>query len=181
MLEFLARRSLRRFSERYDYDVTYMRHMLDISPSGFFKFSRLAQLSLHRESAPTAAVYAAKLVGALTEDCGPCVQLVSNMAREAGRPADEIAAVLADDAAALEPDARLGAAFARALVVRGPSLQAEREAVRARWGDKGVIDLTLAVQIGRVFPMVKAGLGFAEACSLVEIDGRRLPVARAAA
>jgi len=35
-------------------------------------------------------------------------------------------------------------------------------AVRARWGDKGVIDLTMALQMGRMFPMVKAGLGYAK-------------------
>lgn len=177
MLEFLARRGLRRFAERYDYDVTYMQHMLDTSPSGFFKFAKLTRLALHRESAPVAAVHAGKIVGALAEDCGPCVQLVVAMAREAGMSVDTIAAVLAGETETLDADVRLGAAFARALVERGVELAERREAVRARWGDKGVLDLVLAVQIGRIFPMVKVGLGHGEACRLVELDGRRLAVA----
>jgi hypothetical protein len=56
-----------------------------------------------------------------------------------------------------------------------------RDAIRAQWGDKGVIDLTLALQMGRIFPMVKAGLGYAKECRRVSVDGRNVDVIRQAA
>jgi hypothetical protein len=46
---------------------------------------------------------------------------------------------------------------------------------------KGVIDLTLALQMGRVFPMVKAGLGYAKECRRVRVDGDHVDVVGQAA
>ena len=56
-----------------------------------------------------------------------------------------------------------------------------RDAVRAQWGQKGVIDLTLALQMGRMFPMVKAGLGYAKECRRVTVDGQNVDVVKQAA
>ena len=56
-----------------------------------------------------------------------------------------------------------------------------RDAVRAEWGQKGVIDLTLALQMGRMFPMVKAGLGFAKECRRVTVGGNNVDVVKQAA
>ncbi len=172
MRRFFARRALDRFGARYDYDVGYMHHMLQTSPSALLGFAGLTKLARHRKAAPVQAFYAAKLVGALTEDCGPCTQLAARMAEEAGVPAASIQAVLTRNRAAMNGDTFLGFRFADALARRLPDLDGARDAVRARWGEMGVLDLTLAVQIGRVFPMVKAGLGFAEACEGVQIAGR---------
>src|SRR5690606_6867144 len=104
----VARDHLRKMSARYDYDVSYMEWLLDTSPSAFFKFAKLMDAARHREAAPINAYFAAKIVGALTEDCGPCAQLVVNMATEAGMPADQIASVLRRDTEAMNEDTVLG-------------------------------------------------------------------------
>jgi len=181
MLRFFAERGLKAFSERYAYDVSYMRHMLKVSPAAFFKFAKLTELSQHCEAAPKDALFAAKLVGAVTEDCGPCVQIAVNMAREAGVDPAQIEAVLKRDRAAMNEDAALGFQFADAVVRRAPSEDEVRDAVRTQWGEAAVIDLTLAVQIGRVYPMVKAGLGFAKTCGRVSIDDAPVDVVKEAA
>ena len=54
----------------------------------------------HREAVPIDASFAAKIVGALAEDCGPCTQLVVDMALEAGMAKDQIEAVLRRDVSA---------------------------------------------------------------------------------
>ncbi len=46
---------------------------------------------------------------------------------------------------------------------------------------KAAIDLTLALQLGRMFPMVKAGLGYAKECRRVSVDGHNFDVIRQAA
>ena len=181
MLSWFARAYLKRMGARYEYDVTYMLAMLDQSPKAFFAFAKLFALAQHRESAPNDALIAAKLMGAMFEDCGPCTQLVVNFAREQGVDPAQVAAVLRRDVAAMNDDVALAFRFADAILNRLPGEDDVRDAVRAAWGDKGVIDLTLGLQIGRIFPMVKAGLGYAKECRRVEVAGRPVDVVKRAA
>ena len=181
MRSWIARRILRSFAERYGYDVSYLTMMLNVSPAAFFKFAPIMKASRHREAVPTDASFAAKIVGALAEDCGPCTQLVVDMALEAGMPKDQIEAVLRRDPRAMNDATMLGFKFADAVVRRSTDHEEFRDAVRAQWGQKGVIDLTLALQLGRMFPMVKAGLGYARECRRVFVDGNNVDVVKQAA
>jgi len=181
MIRWLTNRFLVRMGARYDYDVSYMQAMLQDAPGAFFKFAKLFDLARHRDIAPPAAIHAAKLVGAMAEDCGPCVQLVVNFAREAGVAPSDISAVLRHDAEGMSADAALGFRFAEAVVWRLPEEDELRDAVRAQWGEKGVIDLALAIAVGRVFPMTKAGMGYAKACQRVSVDGAPVDVLKRAA
>lgn len=180
MRRWIARHFLNRFSVRYDYDATYLREMLKVSPTAFFRFAALSRLARHREAAPVEAYYAAKLVGALFEDCGPCTQLVVAMAREAGVADSDIGAILARDMASASDNAALGFRFADALTRETDDLDPARAAVRSAWGDAGVIDLTFAIQVGRLFPMVKRGLGHARHCERIRVGDRTISPRRAA-
>jgi hypothetical protein len=182
MRSWIARRTLRAFAKRYGYDVSYLEMMLNYSPSAFFKFAPVMKAAAHREAVPIDASFAAKIVGALAEDCGPCTQLVVDMALEAGMPRDQIEAVLRRDPRAMNEATTLGFRFADAVVRRAVEVEDEfRDAVRAQWGQKGVIDLTLALQLGRTFPMVKAGLGYAKECRRVAVGGNNVDVVKQAA
>jgi hypothetical protein len=181
MRSWIARRMLRATSKRYGYDTSYLEMMLTVSPSAFFKFASLMKASSHREAVPVDACFAAKLVGALAEDCGPCTQLCVDIALEAGMPNDQIEAVLRCDPRAMNSDTVLGFRFADAVVRRSGDDEEYRDTVRAQWGDKGVVDLTLALQMGRMFPMVKAGLGYVRECRRVTVDGHDVDVIKQAA
>ena len=74
MRSWIARRTLRAFAKRYGYDVSYLEMMLNGPPAAFFKFAPLMKAAAHREAVPIDASFAAKIVGALAEDCGPCTQ-----------------------------------------------------------------------------------------------------------
>ena len=182
MRSWIARRTLRAFAKRYGYDVSYLEMMLNCSPSAFFKFAPVMKASAHREAAPIDASFAAKIVGALAEDCGPCTQLVVDMALEAGMAEDQIEAVLRRDVRAMNEATTLGFRFADAMVRRAAEAEDEfRDVVRAQWGQKGVIDLTLALQMGRMFPMVKAGLGYMPGSADVAVGGNNVDVVKQAA
>lgn len=174
MRRFLARRFLAAFSRRYGYDTSYAEHMLEVAPSAFFKFARLSRVAQHREVVPARETRAAAIIGALAEDCGPCTELSVTRAREAGLTWQDIEAVLTDRRDALSAETECAVRFARALVARSADLPDARAAVRTRWGDAGVVDLTLACQFGRMFPLVKAGLGYIESCQSVCVDGRSI-------
>ena len=181
MFKFFARRALKRFSDHYSFDVSYLHYMLEYSPSAFFKFSKIADLAKHSESAPANATSAAALVGAVVEDCGPCTQLTVNMAMEAGVDHKQIEAVLTRNVFAMEADTALAFRFADAVVRRAPEMDEMRDAIRAQWGEKGVIDLTLHLQLARLYPMVKAGFGYAKSCQRVEIEDSPVDVVKEAA
>jgi alkylhydroperoxidase family enzyme len=181
MRSWIARRMLRATSKRYSYDVSYLEMMLNESPSAFFKFASVMKASSHREIVPVEASFTVKLVGALSEDCGPCTQLCADMALEAGVRRDQIEAVLRRDPRAMSDTNRLAFRFADAVVRRSPDDEEYRDAVRAQWGQKAVIDLTLALQMGRMFPMVKAALGYAKECRRITVDGHNVDVIKQAA
>jgi alkylhydroperoxidase family enzyme len=181
MRSWIARRMLRATAKRYGYDTSYLDMMLSESPAAFFKFASLMKASGHREVVPVEASFAAKIVGALAEDCGPCTQLCIDMALESGMPRDQIEAVLRRDPRAMHDTTRLAFRFADAVVRRSADDEEFRDAVRAQWGQKGVIDLTMALQLGRMFPMMKAGLGYAKECRRVTVDGHNVDVIKQAA
>jgi len=179
MRKWIARNMIDGFGAKYDYDVSYMRHLLDASPTGFFKFLAVTKLSRHAEAAPKEAAFAARLVGVMTEDCGPCVQIVTDMAREAGVADSDIVAVLRRDISAMSEAAAIGFLFADR-VARREDAETIREEIRAKWGDKGVVDLTFALQASRLHPMVKTGFGYAKECVRVKIGDKAVAVAKAA-
>jgi hypothetical protein len=181
MRSFFVRRVLRATSKRYGYDTSYLEHMLKESPAAFFKFAPVAKAAAHREVVPLDASFAAKITGAMAEDCGPCVQLGINMALEAGMAKDQIEAVVRRNTAAMTESTRLGFQFADAVASRAANADQHRDAVRARWGEKGVIDLAMALQMGRLFPMLKAALGYARECRRVTVDGQQVDVIKQAA
>ncbi|MDF1736215.1 MAG: hypothetical protein P1U37_13070 [Minwuia sp.] len=178
MRTYIARRALRAFGKHYDYDVSYLEHLLRISPRGFFGFRPVMALARHREAVPRDAASAARLVGAMHEDCGPCLQITTDMAREAGMEDDQIDAVLTGAGSRMSSDTALGYQFATALVGRTADLDTAREAVRAAHGERAVVDLTFATQIGRIFPMIKTGLGFGQACQRIQLGSRVIDMHR---
>ncbi|MEQ8180062.1 MAG: hypothetical protein RIC52_02265 [Amphiplicatus sp.] len=171
--------ALKGFSAHYGYDVSYLEHMLEVAPAAFEKFWKLNDAANHRGAAPVPASYAARMIGALAEDCGPCVQLGVKMAEEAGVAASDIEALLTRDESAMSEDVAVAFRFADALVRHDLALDEAREAVRARWGDEGVIDLTLAMQAVRLFPMMKVGLGYGKTCQRVTVAGKPVDVVKA--
>lgn len=181
MRKFIARRMLRAVSKRYGYDASYLEMMLDESPAAFFKFAPVMKAAAHREVVPVQASFAAKITGALAEDCGPCTQLIVDMALEAGLAKDQIEALLRRNVGAMRPAVALAFQFADAIVSRSADDDKYRDAVRARWGQKGVIDLAMALQMGRNFPMIKFALGYATECRRVSVAGHQVDVIKQAA
>jgi hypothetical protein len=176
MLKALIKNRLDAFEREYAYDISYGREILDADLSAFLKIAKIQGISNYARDLPGEAQFAAKIVGTLSEDCGPCTQLVVTMAERAGVPADTLRAVLRGDDAALTPDALLAGRFARAVLQRDPEVDAIRAEVRQRWGRRAVISLAFALVAARVYPTLKYALGFGKACSRVVVAGAPLAV-----
>lgn len=169
MLRWIARRRLAAFERAFNYDASYMHDMLDVSWSGFLRFSQVAKLAQHREDVPLDAWYAAKIAAMLAEDCGPCTQLTITMAEAEGVSQTVLRGILEGDERAMGPDAALALRFARASLAHDSQADALREQIMARWGKRALLSLAFAIAASRLFPSVKYALGHGRACSRIRV------------
>ena len=177
MLRALLASQIDRIERRWGYDASYMRQVLSAAPGSLLKFGLVAGM-VDAKAAPAAAVAAAKLAGTLAEDCGPCTQIVLDMATAEGVDPLVLGAVLVGDEAAMGPDAALAWGFARASLAR--DLEAAdplRDEIVRRWGEAGLVALSLALTTARMYPTLKYALGHGKACSKVIVQGLAAPVA----
>jgi hypothetical protein len=181
MLRWLTRRWIAAFERAYDYDMGYVRDMLEVSPRAVRIFGRVGALGRYCRDVPMEAYFAAKVVAARWEDCGPCTQLAVTMAERTGVAPAMLRAVLARDERAMTEDTRLGYRFAEAVLAHEAQADALREEIVARWGRHALISLGFGIASARVFPTVKYALGHGTACTRITVAGANVPLLRAAA
>src|SRR5580704_14256766 len=117
MLRALLSSQLTRMERTWNYDASYLREVLAVSPWTFLKFGVATSLGRGKR-APREAMAAAGIVGTLAEDCGPCTQISVDMAQAGGVAPEILRAILAGDEAAMGETAALGYNFARASLER---------------------------------------------------------------
>lgn len=169
MIKLLARRAIRSFSQRYQYDAGYMDRLLEQDPAAFFKFSLINIPATHRRTIPPSPWWAARIRAALWEDCGPCVQMVCNMALEAGVRAEVVSAIAASGMAALDDETALAVRFTEAVLAHDTAAESLREEVVKRWGQAGLASMALGISLTRVYPSLKYVLGHGQSCSRLRI------------
>jgi hypothetical protein len=175
MIKWFIHRYVRKLERRFDYDGTYMHELANISTTAFRRFAKMQMAGGQwRGDAPKEAWFASGIAGALVEDCGPCVQIASDMAVEAGMPSATIGALLSGTRT--NSDAQLGFDYGRALLMVGDNLDELREAVVTKWGKKALIALSLRAMSGRNFPVLKRAMGHAKICQRVRIGNSEIAV-----
>jgi hypothetical protein len=179
-LKALIRNRLDAFEREHDYDMGCAREILDVSTRALLKYNSVAGMAQYREDVPAEAWYAAKLVGTLAEDCGPCTQLVAGMAEREGVAPATIRAILRGQEQAMPSDAVLGYRFARAALRHEPEADPLRAEVVRRWGRRALVSLAYALTTARMFPTLKYAMGHGHACVWVRVGGEELPALPAA-
>jgi len=177
MIRWMFNRVIDKFEKQYGYDATYMREILAASRSGFFKFTVAQVMNLHREQVAPDAWHAARIASARHEDCGPCTQLVVNMALEARIDSAIVRAVVARDFARMSADAAFGVRLAEATLAHASTDELRTEALR-RYGERGLISLAYAIATTRIYPTIKRVLGHAHTCERVTVSGEIVTAAR---
>ena len=179
MLKWILHKVLDRAFARFQYDATYVHEVLDTSTSALLKFLMAQPMNLHRRGITREAWYAAKISTIRHEDCGPCAQLVVDMALQDGVPELLVKAIVARDFSRLTPDTELGLRFAEAVAAHEPTDQWREEVVR-RFGHDGLVSLAFAMAQTRTYPTMKRVLGYANVCERLRVGGEEIAAARAA-
>lgn len=181
MLKTILTRWLDGFEKSFNYDASYMRHVLRVSPASLMKFG-LGTRAPDTRAAPAAALAAAGLAATLTEDCGPCVQVGVDIAAAKGIDPAILRAIVAGDEAAMGETAALAWRFARASLARDmETCDPLRDEIVARWGEPALVAIGLSIVSGRMYPTLKYALGYGKACSRVMVAGETIAPPRLAA
>ncbi|CAN5582304.1 hypothetical protein BH23BAC4_BH23BAC4_10780 [soil metagenome] len=170
MLGRLIERRLRAEEAHLGASLDYLRHLLRLSRSAFFKFSLITPVSRHRRALPPGPYHVARIVAVQDADCGTCLQIEVNLAREADVPGSLLRALIEGRIGDLPPDLQDVAAFASSVAQADGEEDEWRPALLERYGEEGVAELALAIAMARVFPTLKRGLGYAKSCSLVQVE-----------
>jgi len=170
MLSWLIRRKLDAEETKLGASVDYLRHVVDTSPTAFLRFASILPFANSRKVLPKEAWYAAQIVTVQHEDCGPCLQIVVNLARKDGVDATLIRAALAGAYDDLPQELIDVCHFTKSVVTASGDEDPLRETLRTRYGDRGVIELAYAIAGGRIPPTVKRALGYAKSCSRVAVE-----------
>jgi hypothetical protein len=178
MMKWFLSRWISKFERTWNYDASYLRDVLDADPRALMAFGKVAALSNYRKDVPPAVYCAAGIVGTMTEDCGPCTQLVIDMAQRNGVDPAILRAIVARDFTAMPFDVALAARFAEASLAHAPGADDLREEVVRRFGKRGLVSLSFAMTVSRLYPTLKYALGHGRACTRVTVGGETRPVLR---
>ena len=178
MIKWFIHRYVRNMERHYDYDATYLHELADISTTAFRRFIKM-QLAggQWRADTPKDAWFSVGIAGALVEDCGPCVQITTDMAVEGGMSPETIRALLSG--APTNSDAQLGFDYGRALLTNSDDLDGLRDAIVSRWGKSALVALSLRAMSGRNFPVLKRAMGHAKTCQRVRVGNAEIAVNQA--
>ena len=164
-----ARRRLREFGARYDYDMSYLELLLELSPVAHATFAAAMALPEHRGPLPVEVHFVARIAAMLADDCGACTQLNLRLAVEAGVDRHLLQRLLAQPAA-LPPLLALVYDHTRR-VVGGDNADAATVAeLRRQLGDAGFAALCVTIVGCRIYPGLKRALGQENACRLPALD-----------
>jgi hypothetical protein len=178
MFKWLLSRRIDRFERTWNYDARYLRDVLDADPRALMAFSKVAALGNYDKDVPPAAYCAAGIVGTIAEDCGPCTQLVLDMAQRKGVEPDILRAIVARNFAAMPFEVALAARFAEASLRHAPEADDLRDEVLNRFGKRGLVSLAFAMTASRLYPTLKYALGHGRACTRLTIGGEARLVPR---
>lgn len=169
MIRFFLRRRLDSEEKKLGESMDYLRHVLDVSPGAFLRFASIMPFANSRKSLPAEAWFVAQVVGAQKEDCGPCLQITVNLARQAKVDPGVLRATLDRRFDDLPEELATVARFAVAVVEATYDEDALRAALRERYGERGLVEIAYAIASSRIPPTLKRGLGFARSCKEVEV------------
>ncbi|GAB5500481.1 MAG: hypothetical protein PsegKO_27920 [Pseudohongiellaceae bacterium] len=175
----IAKFLLAGFAKKHDYDVKYLENMAAVSPGAFYRYLLTAPLAAYRKQVPGRVYFSARMIATKHIDCGPCLRLVINTAREAGVDASLLRAVLTDNVTVIPDDVALGINYANAVMTKDAVRIVElNKQITQRWGEAALTDLALAVAFAAFFPTLRRGLGHAQSCeSVIQELERSSPVA----
>jgi AhpD family alkylhydroperoxidase len=149
-------------------DMAYAYHLRDVAPWSLVRYSFIKVVETPRKITSPEIYHTVGLAAAMVEDCGACVQIHVNLAQREHVAAEILRNLVSGKLDQVPREVAVAFAYGQK-VSRGELVDDERDALRAKWGEKGLIELAFAAAVARFYPAVKRGLGYAKACERVVV------------
>ena len=159
----------RALGEGCEGSMDYLRHILGVSLGAFMKFYRFVGVSSYRSALGREPFHVARIVATLEEDCGTCVQMAVNMARQDGVSVEVLRACVDRRPDDLSEDLRDVYRFTEEVVQATWGEDELRDTLRKRLGEEAFVELAMAIATCRVYPIAKRALGHAKSCRMVTV------------
>ena len=156
------------FEERYEYDCTYMRELLESSPEGYEKFCGVMPLAMHRDLLDPTTYWVAKLAAMKSEDCGECLQLNVRLALEAGIDKVVVAETV-QGGSNLPAELQDVYRFSQGVAANRLNDDALIDRVESRFSKGQLLEFGLCIGMAKFFPITRRAAGYTRSCSSVEI------------
>ena len=163
-LSFLTLALVRRAEKRVGVTFDYVRHIARTSTPLLIRYNRVFAMIDPRHHLPPEVYHAARIRAAVASDCGTCVEAETNLARNSGLSDDLIDAILSGISS--DPTLKATISFTDATIADRSDAAQDREILRQALGEKGLIELALAMNGAAFLPGVKRALGFATTCNI---------------
>jgi hypothetical protein len=151
-IRWIIERRLRAIECEHGTPLAHLRQILRVSPLGFLKFLMVMPLARFRRALPPEAYHIARIVTASHEDRGTCLQPEVQLAKQAGVSTATLHATLDVNPCALSPDLAEVYFFVEAVATCNGAEEDFREAILRRYGEVGLVELSLASLSAACFP-----------------------------
>nr|AIA16881.1 Unknown Function [uncultured bacterium] len=169
MLKTFIKSQLKKFGAKYDYDTSYIAEMLDVSLGLFMNYNKFVKVAGYRKKSPKDIYYVARIAALKVADCGPCLQLTVNFAKEAGVQNSILEAAVRNPEQ-LNPEQLLSYDFGYAVASNADNHDVLSEEFEKKFGKEILMEVSFAVATAIVYPTLKRGLRHAKSCRLVKIS-----------
>lgn len=166
MLRRLMKRLVPALEKRLGVRLEYMRRMADSAPGALWRFGLFMPLAGYGRVVPPRLLHLARLGATLAADCGECVEITMNVARQEGVAPDVLRAGLVRDEDVLSVVELDALDYGAAVAAGDPRSDTLRRALAAEFGEEGIIELSIAVATAQLFTTVKLGMGLNQACDV---------------
>ena len=165
MLKAVFRYLLTQGEKRTGVKLDYARKIAAEDPGLFMRYGKVFAFLDPNKHVPAVAYHVARLCGALSADCGSCVEAEVNLAQNARVDSKVISTVLAQRFDDLPMELSAVARLSSAVTKTRDDAEA-REIIVRHYGESGLIELSFAMNGAALLPGVKRAMGFATACDI---------------
>ena len=169
MLMWLMERGIRRMEKQLGVELNHLRTVGRVAPGLLGRLAVMMPLMGYRRRVPADLMSLAGIGATMAQDCGECLQIAVNVALASGLRREMVEAAVRGRTDALTEAQAQALQYGEA-VATGLDTEELRQALEARLGEGGVVELASSVAAAQYFPVLKRGMGLAHAC---RIDGIR--------
>lgn len=171
MLKKLIHYILSKNEKRLGLKFDYAHKVADEDIGLFLRYTKIFSFLDPNKHVPKKAYHAARICGAITADCGTCVEAEINLAKNAGLDAELISNILTQKHSELPVEISDVVKLSIA-VTNFHDDQDAREKIVRKFGEKGLIELAYAMNGAALLPGIKRAMGYATSCNLDVLRAR---------